>query len=67
MLIIRNIENTEKTVKNAVNDAKEATKTVKETVKEMKQEMIVFHETTSTEKKGGFFNRIFKKKEKAEN
>ncbi len=66
-LISENIEKTEKTVKNTVKDAKEATKMVKETVNEVKKEMKSDPNPKSSEKKGGLFNRIFKKKEKAKN
>ncbi|MFN1218433.1 hypothetical protein ACKW6Q_15805 [Chryseobacterium kwangjuense] len=63
-LIGRNVEKTEKTVKEAVSSVKE----VKQTVKELKQDIKTKKEelTAPKEEKKGFLKKIFKKKENPE-
>ncbi|UTX47200.1 hypothetical protein [Chryseobacterium sp. MA9] len=62
-LIGKNVEKTEKKVKEAVSSVKE----MKQSVKEIKQEIKNKKETPKPEaEKKGFLNNIFKKKEKSE-
>ena len=63
-LIGKNVDKTEKTVKNAVSSVKE----VKESVKEIKQEIKKEKKETPEpkEKKKGFLRNVFKKKENPE-
>lgn len=68
-LIGKNVEKTEAKVKNAVSSVKEMKQSVKEIKKEIKDSKskeATPKATAEVEKKKGFFNKIFKKKEEAE-
>ncbi|PWN64285.1 hypothetical protein [Chryseobacterium oncorhynchi] len=68
-LIGKNVEKTEAKVKNAVSTVKEMKQSVKEIKKEIKDSKskeATPKATAEVEKKKGFFNKIFKKKEETE-
>ncbi|AZA81262.1 hypothetical protein C1637_01415 [Chryseobacterium lactis] len=64
-LIGKNVEKTEKKVKNAVSNVKEMKQSVKEIKQEIKSKVALKPEEEKKEKKG-FLNKIFKKKEKSD-